>query len=83
VSTYDGADGVRDFWKDVKQDYTVLLGDQSVESKFAVSGLPTTFILDREGRIRAKIVGERKRDTFEAAVKPLLEETATAKIADQ
>ncbi|MCA1481361.1 TlpA disulfide reductase family protein, partial [Bradyrhizobium sp. NBAIM08] len=61
VSTSDGADGVRDFWKDIKQDYTVLLGDRGVESKFAIAGLPTTFILDREGRIRAKIVGERKR----------------------
>lgn len=83
VSTYDGADDVRDFWKDIKQDYTVLLGDQSVASKFAVGPLPTTLILDREGRIRARIVGERKRDTFEAAVKPLLEETATAKMAGQ
>jgi cytochrome c-type biogenesis protein len=79
VSTYDGADGVRNFWKDIKQDYPVLLGDQAVESKFAVSALPTTFILDREGRIRTKIIGERRRDAFEAAVKPLLEETATAK----
>ena len=83
VSTYDGADAVRGFWKDIKQDYTVLLGDQSVESKFAVAGLPTTFILDREGRIRARIVGERRRETFEAAVKPLLDETVTAKTADQ
>jgi cytochrome c-type biogenesis protein len=79
VSTYDGADGVRNFWKDIKQDYPVLLGDQNVESTFAVSALPTTFILDREGRIRAKIIGERRRETFEAAVKPLLEETTTAK----
>lgn len=76
VSTYDGADDVRDF--DIKQDYTVLLGDRAVESKFAVAGLPTTFILDREGRIRATIVGERKREVFEAAVKPLLDETVTA-----
>lgn len=83
VSTYDGADAVRDFWKDIKQDYTVLLGDRSVESKFAVPALPTTFILDREGRIRAKIVGEKSRDAFEAAVKPLLEETITAKVGDQ
>ena len=80
VSTYDDRLTVcREFWKDIKQDYKVVLGDNSVESKFAVSGLPTTFIIDREGRIRAKIVGERKRDSFEAAVKPLLEETATAK----
>ncbi|MCM3869508.1 MAG: redoxin domain-containing protein [Pyrinomonadaceae bacterium] len=78
VSTYDGADGVRNFWKDNKQDYTVLLGDRGVESTFEVVGLPTTFILDREGRIRAKIIGEKKRDYFEAVVKPLLDETATA-----
>jgi cytochrome c-type biogenesis protein len=83
VSTYDGADEVREFWKDIKQNYTVLLGDSRVESEFAVSGLPTTFILDRQGRIRAKIVGERKRDTFEAAVKPLLDETVTASVADR
>ena len=54
-----------------------------MESSFSVAGLPTTFILDREGRIRAKIVGERKRDAFEAAVKPLLDETVTAKRAGQ
>jgi len=78
VSTYDGADGVRSF--DIKQDYPVLLGDQTVEAKFAVSALPTTFILDRQGRIRAKIIGERRRESFEAAVKPLLEEAATAKV---
>jgi len=80
VSTHDGADSVRDFWKDIKQDYPVLLGDQNVESKFAVGPLPTTFILDREGRIRTKIIGERNRQSFEAAVKPLLEETASAKL---
>lgn len=83
VSTYDGADGVRAFWKDIKQDYTVLLGDRGVASSFEVGPLPTTFIIDREGRIRAKIIGEKRRDFFEAAVKPLLEETATAKVADK
>ena len=82
VSTYDGVDGVKNFWKDIKQDYPVLLGDQNVEAKFAVSALPTTFILDREGRIRAKIIGERRRESFEAAVKPLLEETSTAKLTN-
>ncbi|MGI8919581.1 MAG: cytochrome c biogenesis protein CcdA [Pyrinomonadaceae bacterium] len=80
VSTYDGADGVKDFWKDIKQDYPVLLGDSNVASKFAVGPLPTTFILDREGRIRARIIGERRRESFEAAVKPLLEEAATARL---
>lgn len=75
VSTYDSANEVRNFWNDIPQDYTSLIGDSGVESKFAVSGLPTTFIIDRNGNIRAKIIGERKRDTFEAAVRPLLEES--------
>ncbi|HKY30091.1 MAG TPA: cytochrome c biogenesis protein/redoxin [Pyrinomonadaceae bacterium] len=79
VSTYDGPDGVREFWQDIKQDYTVLLGDQGVATKFGVGPLPTTFILDREGRIRTTIIGERSREAFEAAVTPLLDETATAK----
>jgi cytochrome c-type biogenesis protein len=74
VSTYDSARDVRNFWNDIPQDYTSLIGDSGVESKFAVSGLPTTFIIDREGKIRAKIIGERRRDVFEATVKPLLEE---------
>jgi hypothetical protein len=73
---------VRDFWKDIKQDYTVLLGDKDAETKFAVGALPTTIILDREGRIRAKIIGERRREAFEAAVKPLLEERATAQLGN-
>lgn len=76
VSTYDSASDVKSFWRDIPQDYTSLIGDSGVESKFAVSALPTTFIIDREGRIRTKIIGERKRDVFEAAVKPLLEEGA-------
>jgi cytochrome c-type biogenesis protein len=78
VSTYDGADDVRDF--DIKQDYTVVLGDGGVASSFEVGPLPTTFILDREGRVRAKIIGEKRREFFEAAVKPLLDEPATAKV---
>jgi cytochrome c-type biogenesis protein len=83
VSTHDGPDQVREFGKDIKQDYRVLLGDQDVAAKFGVGPLPTTFILDREGRIRATIIGEKSREGFEAAVKPLLEETATAKAADK
>jgi len=41
--------------------------------------LPTTYLIDRDGRIRQKIIGARDRAGWEAAVKPLLDETpATA-----
>src|ERR671920_378425 len=52
VSTSDSADLVREYQKDVRQDYTVALGDDAVAASYAVGVLPTTFVIDREGRIR-------------------------------
>jgi cytochrome c-type biogenesis protein len=78
VSTSDSADLVREYQKDVRQDYTVALGDDGVANKYAVGVLPTTFVIDRQGRVRHKIIGEKSRAEFEALVKPLLDEQATA-----
>ena len=78
VSTSDTADVVRDYQKEVKQDYTVALGDDAVAARYAVGVLPTTFIIDREGRVREKVIGEKTRAEFEALVAPLLDEQATA-----
>ncbi|HEY0078128.1 MAG TPA: cytochrome c biogenesis protein CcdA [Pyrinomonadaceae bacterium] len=83
VSTYDTAEDVRNFWKDIPQDYNIVLGDEGAASKFAVVGLPTTFVIDREGRVREKIIGERNRAGFESAVLPLLEEAQGATGASQ
>ncbi len=79
--TWDGtADDVREFQQDLKQDYTVVLGGEDVQQQFGgIPSLPTTYIIDREGRIRQKIIGERDRAGFEAAVMSLLDEApATA-----
>jgi cytochrome c-type biogenesis protein len=78
VSTSDSAELVREYQKDVKQDYTVAIGDDGVASKYAVGVLPTTFVIDRAGRIRHKIIGEKSRAQFEALIKPLLDEQAAA-----
>ena len=78
VTTYDSADLVRDYQKDVKQDYTVALGDDATANKYAVGTLPTTFIIDRQGRIRHRVIGERSRAQFEALITPLLDEPPAA-----
>ena len=78
VSTSDSAELIREYQKDVKQDYTVAVGDDGVANKYSVGVLPTTFIIDREGRIREKIIGEKSRAYFEARIKPLLDEQPTA-----
>ena len=68
------------FRKEVRQDYTIAVGDDAAGGKFGgIQGLPTTFIIDREGQIRQKIFGPRSRAAFEAMIKPLLDEApATA-----
>jgi cytochrome c-type biogenesis protein len=81
VTTSDSAELVGEYQKDVKQDYTVAIGDDGVANKYSVGVLPTTFIIDRAGRIRHKIIGEKTRAYFEALVQPLLEEQATAAAA--
>jgi cytochrome c-type biogenesis protein len=80
TSPGDTVEAIRDFQKDVKQEYTVLRGAEEIGEKFGNGpGLPVTYLIDRDGRIRQKITGARDREGWEAAVKPLLDETpATA-----
>ena len=80
VSTAPGdtVEVIRDFQKDLKQEYTVLRGAEAVGEKFGNGpGLPVTYLIDRDGRIRQKIDGSRDRAGWEAAVKPLLDEAPT------
>jgi cytochrome c-type biogenesis protein len=74
VSYDDTADGVRRFQKDIPQKYEVVLGGREVNSQLPASPLPTTYIIDRQGRIRDKFIGERTRAAFEASILPLLDE---------
>ncbi len=78
----DTLEGIKDFQSEIKQDYTVLLGGIDVQDKFGgIPSLPTTYIIDRDGNIRDKIIGGRDRAGFESVIKPLLEETpATARL---
>lgn len=84
ASLDDSADGVNTYQKEVaKFEYEVLLGGSDAKVKFQQSVLPTTYLIDRQGRIRQKIIGARDKAAWEAAVKPLLAETpATASAAN-
>jgi peroxiredoxin len=53
--------------------YEVLLDEGGeVARAYGVSGLPTTFLLDRQGRLVARILGESTPEVFEQLVKGLL-----------
>ena len=80
VSPVDTADAIRSFQRDLKQEYTIIRGAEEIGAKFGNGpGLPVTYLLDRDGRIRQKFIGQTSRENFEAAIKPLLDEApATA-----
>ena len=84
ASLDDSIEGVNAYQEEVaKFEYQVLLGGSDAKVKFQQSVLPTTYLIDRQGRIRQKIIGARDKAGWEAAVKPLLAETpATASAAN-
>ena len=83
ASLDDSIEGVNAYQEEVaKFEYQVLVGGGDLKSKFEAGVLPTTYLIDRQGRIRQKIIGARDKAGWEAAVKPLLAETqATASAA--
>ena len=77
ASLEDTAAGVESYQKEVRKfEYQVLVGGDEAKAKFGGTPLPTTYLIDRDGRIRQKIIGARDREGWEAAVKPLLDEPA-------
>ena len=53
--------------------YPIAAGSQEILTKFGgLQGLPTTFIYDRKGILRHKIIGFEYTTTIEALIKPLL-----------
>lgn len=80
ASLEDTAEGVNAFQRETRKfEYAVLIGGNEARAQFTPPALPTTYLIDRQGRIREKIIGARDRAGWEAAVKPLLDEApATA-----
>ena len=80
ASLEDNVADIESYQKEVRKfEYQVLVGGTDAKARFGGTVLPTTYLIDREGRIRQKIIGARDRAGWEAAVKPLLDETqATA-----
>lgn len=78
ASLDDSVANIESYQKEVRKfEYEVLVGGDEAKAKFGGTVLPTTYLIDRDGHIRQKIVGARDREGWEAAVKPLLDETPT------
>ncbi|MBM4180031.1 MAG: TlpA family protein disulfide reductase [Betaproteobacteria bacterium] len=73
VNVAQDADTVARFARGLDIDYPILLdADGAVARGYGVRALPVTYLLDRQGRVRGKIVGEATAAVFEARVQELL-----------
>ena len=63
----DGVGPVKKFVKDIGINYIVVMADDDIQDAYGpFGGYPTTFIIDRDGRIRDKKLGREKASVFEA-----------------
>ena len=76
----DGWNAVRPFVKDMQVNYRVLLGDDKTADMFGgLEALPTTFIIDRDGRIASTHVGVAEKKDFEDVIDQLLAKHADSR----
>ena len=69
-----GAKDVRPFADEFNVNYTMLIAnDETANAYGGIVGIPTTFVIDRQGRIVKKFVGLTGYGAFEEAILPLLE----------
>lgn len=68
-----GPDEVKAFVRRFGMTYPVLMGnDEIVEAYGGIRGIPTTFLVARDGRIAKKFIGEQDKSDFSQAIEPLL-----------
>lgn len=81
VSLDSGPEPVRDFYKEFKMNYAVGLDAEDLDQRFGgIIGIPTTFLIGRDGRIYAKHVGTTDPSVFEREIKSLLAGNSDAEL---
>jgi peroxiredoxin len=67
------ADTVKSFANKLKINYPVVLTDTKIVDAYGgIDGLPTTFVIDRTGRIVKQHLGFTEKSEIESEIKPLL-----------
>ncbi|HLY15923.1 MAG TPA: TlpA disulfide reductase family protein [Bryobacteraceae bacterium] len=75
----DGWEAVKPFINDVGINYRVMVGNDTTAEKYGgIEALPTTFLIDRDGRIAAVHVGLASKSEIENGIEQLLQTPARA-----
>ncbi len=73
----DGTDGVKDFAREFRIQYPIVMGDEKVAESFGgIIGLPTTFVIDRQGKVAKKYIGLPPAEDMRRIVKELVESSS-------
>lgn len=68
-----GPELVKKFIAQNKINYPIVMADETIADAFGgIEGIPTTFVIDRAGKIQLKEVGFVETAEFEKRIKPLL-----------
>jgi cytochrome c biogenesis protein CcmG/thiol:disulfide interchange protein DsbE len=71
----DGWESVRPYIKERNITYRIVIGDDAVSSIYGgVGSLPTTFMIDREGKIAVIHTGLESKATYQKEIETLLED---------
>ena len=65
---------IKTFMEKTHMQYPVAVGNDEISKRFQAEGLPTTFLIDRQGRVAVSHAGIVDRDEFERDVQELLKE---------
>ena len=66
-----GSSKVKQFMEELGMNYPVVMGNIKMMEDFGGEGIPTTFVIDRSGKIVAKHVGFAPKEAFEKEITPL------------
>ncbi len=70
-----GLNAVRPFMKKYGVNYPVMLATDEIVSAYGgIRGIPTTFVIDKEGRVAASFMGYRPASVFENLIQKLTKE---------
>ena len=74
ISDFDeGPELVREFVEEYGVKYKNLIGTEQVATDYPVVGLPTAFLIDREGRVVQRYFGPKPKKVLEKEIRRLLE----------
>lgn len=83
ISMDSAPEPVRDFYKEFKMNYVVALDSEDLDTLYGgIIGIPTTFLVGRDGRIYAKHLGTTDPSVFEEEIKTLLAAKSDAEVSD-